>query len=503
MPLQKVQFRPGINRQATATLDEGGWTNGNLVRFRDGLPQPIGGWTRMIGTVFPGVCRALRAWATLANDKLVALGTSSALYLLKGGAYYDITPAGLAAGLADVPYLSGFGAGNWNAGTFGTDRGVLVAAGALRLWTLDTWGEELLAVPRDGLLYNWKPSAGPGTVAAVIATAPTANKGVLTGMPERHAILFGSSTGSVQDPLLIRWSDVEDYTTWTATATNSAGSYRIVGGTEIMGWLAAPQEILVWTDSVLYGMRFQGLPYVYGFFQQGAGCGLLAPGAAAVIAGTAYWMGRYGFWRYAGQVAPLPCTVWDSVFRNLNAQQVRKVKASVNAGFTEIRWDYPSATSVENDSYVTFDITTSTWSLGLMARTAWVDAGVFANPLATSPDGRLYAHEFGTDADGQPMQPFVQSGEFDIGDGETYSFVDQVIPDFNDQAGLVQITLTAQATPNSPSSQKGPFSVLPSKTYISPRLRGRQVAIRIGSSTLGAFWRLGALRLRVSQDGRR
>lgn len=503
MSIQKASFRPGINRQVTATLNEGGWTDGNLVRFRDGLPQPVGGWVKAIQTAFPGVCRAIRAWAALDGTRIAALGTSAALYLFRGGAFVDITPATLAAGMADVPYGSGWGAGPFGAGAFGVPRGGVVAKGTLRLWSLDTWGEELLACPRNGAIYNWRPAAGYGTKAAAVTGAPDVNKGVFTGMPERHVIAFGSSTGGVQDPLLVRWSDVEDYTSWTASATNSAGSYRLVGGTEIMGWAAAPQEILVWTDSVLYAMRFQGLPYVYGFFQQGTACGLLAPNAAAVIAGTAYWMGRDGFWAYAGQVRPLPCTVWDEVFRNRNTQQDAKITAGVNAGFTEVTWFYPSASSIENDRYVTFDLSTGTWSLGALARTAWADAGAFPRPMAASPVGILYAHETGADADGQPMGAYVQSGFFDLGAGEAFSFVDQVMPDFADHAGPVDITLSAQAAPNGPVSRKGPFPVLPGTRYLSPRLRGRQVALRIGSSALGAFWRLGALRLRITGDGRR
>ena len=503
MPIQKVSFRPGINRQVTATQNEGGWEDGNLVRFRDGAPQPIGGWVRLIQAAFPGVCRAIRTWATLDGTRVAALGTSAVLYLFRGGAYVDVTPADVPPGLADVPYGSGWGAGPFGKGAFGTPRNAVVASGALRLWSLDNWGEELLACPRDGAIYNWRPAAGYGTKAAAITGAPTVNKGVFTGMPERHAIAFGSSTGGVQDPLLVRWSDVEDYTVWVASATNSAGSYRLVGGTEIMGWAAAPQEILVWTDSVLYAMRFQGLPYVYGFFQQGAACGLLAPNAAAVIAGTAYWMGRDGFWTYAGQVRPLPCTVWDNVFRNRNVQQDAKIAAGVNTGFTEVIWLYPSAGATENDSYVSFDLTTGTWSQGAMARTAWADAGVFPQPMGASPDGILYAHELGADADGQPMGAFVQSGFFDLGDGEAFSFVDQVVPDFADQAGPVEITLSAQATPNGAVSRKGPFPVLPGTPYLSPRLRGRQVALRIGSRAAGVFWRLGALRLRITGDGRR
>jgi len=191
------------------------------------------------------------------------------------------------------------------------------------------------------------------------------------------------------------------------------------------------------------------------------------------------------------------------VFRNRNTQQDAKIVAGVNTGFTEVKWLYASAGSIENDRYVTYNLQDRVWTLGALARTAWADAGAFPTPMAAGPDGRLYAHEFGADADGAPLPAFVQSGFFDIGDGDRFSFVDQVIPDFNDQAGPVQVTLTAQSSPDGGVASKGPFAVQPTTPYISPRLRGRQVALRLASNTVGAFWRLGALRLRIAPDGRK
>ena len=589
MPLTRINIRPGINKQMTATLNEGGWSSGNLVRFKDGLPQPIGGWAQTLVTVFSGICRKLHSWTTLASVNLLAIGTNSNLYLQQGNTLYDITPirqtfsltnpyttgagfshvgmavtghgavvgdqfivssatvggltlvglytvlvvndanhitfnAGFNAtstvsggggsvtaqffsvGFTSVPYSGGYGAGAYGMGTYGTTRTGLIQSGEMRLWSMDHWGEELVACVRDGAIYDWKPSNGYSTRAAVISNnAPLYSKCVLTGMPERHLISFGAETGGTQDPMLIRWSDTEDYTDWTATATNAAGSFRIVGGSQIMASAAGPQEILVWTDTTLWAMRFEGLPYVYGFFQQGSACGLIAPNAAAVMNGTAYWMGRYNFYQYAGQVVPIPCTVWDAVFRNLNTQQQAKIFCAQNFGYNEISWFYPSAASNEIDSYVTVNVVDGTWSLGSgsLIRTAWEDAQILTYPTAAGVDGQIYSHEFGANANGSAMDAFIESGYFDIADGEDWMVLDQIIPDFSDQTGPVQITVKGLAFPDGPQQVMGPYTVTPTTTYITARMRARQLAFRLESNSVGSFWRLGALRARVAASGRK
>lgn len=504
MPVQKVIFRPGIDRQASATQNEGGWTDGDKVRFRaDGQPQPIGGWAKLLKTPFAGVCRAIHTWATLANERVAALGTSSKLYVYRSQVLYDFTPPGLVAGSVSTPYTGGWGAGSFGKGAWGTSRSEQISGAPLRLWSLDNWGEDLVACVRGGGIYNWKRVNGYASQAVLIPGAPVSALGILTGLPERHLIAFGAATGDVLDPLLVRWSEVEDLYTWAASATNSAGSYRIVGGTTIMGWAAAPSEILIWTDAAIYSMVFQGLPYVYGFFQRGLACGLIAPNAAIVLGGTAFWMGSRGFWVYSGQVQPLPCTVLDEVFGDLNDQQLAKITTRVNTAFTEVEWHYPSAGSDENDRYVSVNVQTRAWMIGTISRTAWADAGTFQYPMAAGADGYLYAHEFGTDADDQPLSSFVQSGYFDIGDGDNFSTVDQIVPDFAVQTGPVQITVKAQSFPNGGVAMKGPFTLQPTTPQITPRLRGRQLALRFASNTLGTMWRLGAARVRVAPDGRK
>ena len=504
MPLQSLTFRPGINRQVTPTANEGGWSDGSLVRFKDGMAQPIGGWAGLLANLYAGACRRLHAWVTLAGKRLLALGTSSNLYLALDNTLYDITPTSFTPGLVDVPYADGYSAGSYGVGTYGTPRAGVISTGSLTLWSIDHWGEELVALSRGGTaIFNWKPTGGYTTKAAPITGAPNGGNVILTGMPERHLIVFGAEYGGSIDPLLIRWSDVEDYTSFVATATNSAGSFRLVGGSQIMGACAAQGEILVWTDAVLWAMRFQGLPYVYGFFQLGEACGLIAPNAATVMNGVAYWMGRVGFYSYAGQVKPIACTLWDDVFRNLNQQQQAKVFCASNFSYNEVTWFYPSAASLEVDRYVTLNVVDGTWYGGSMARTAWEDAEVLPYPTAVGA-GQIYSHEFGADADGQPLDAYVESGLVDIASGDQMMVVNQFVPDFRDLAGTVQVTLKGQAWPAATSQRlKGPYAITATTTTITPRMRARQMAVRIESGGKGSFWRFGAPRVRVAQDGKR
>ena len=588
--LKTLTLRPGIDKQISPTLDEGGWSDGNLVRFPYGVPQPIGGWQRFSQLLVQGVARALHAWSQLDATRNLAAGTNLRLSLFSGGGLFDLTPtrdlplaanslsttagsplvqvtapnhgcsvgdilivppgtaidnlslggeyavtavpsaatfvitsndgpalstvttgsapvtlqALLPAGNADAVQANGWGAGSWGAGTWGTPRSATVDSGAARLWSLDNWGEELIACVRQGGIYNWKPSSGPTVRAAAIPGAPTQVLVALVGMPERHLICFGCNQGGVFDPMLVAWSDVEDYTTWTATANNSAGSFRLAAGNGIVGVLPISQEILVFTESNVYAMRFLGLPYVYGFVQVEADhTGLIGQNAAVTAGnGLVFWMGLDSFWTYSGAARPLPCDVWDDVFGNMNRLQAAKITAGSNAAFNEVWWFYPSASSTENDSLVIFNYVNNTWSLGALGRTAWLDLDILPNPTAAAATGVVYSHEVGTDADGAPLPATVTSGFMMISDGDEMSFVNQLYPDFSDQAGNVQVTVMAKKYPNDEAFRsKGPFVMAKGTRFLSPRVRGRQLALTFASSGLGAFWRLGAVRTRLAPSG--
>ena len=590
MPLRQLALNPGINRQLSPTLEAGGYSDGNMVRFPYGVPQPIGGWSLFNQTALRGIARALHAWSQLDASIDLAVGTNLRLLLYRGGAVFDITPSrslavaiggmtttagsaaiGLASanhgcavgdyievpagtmlggltlggeypvasvpdsghltfdaaapatataantaaltvtallspGFADAQVAGGWGAGAWGGGSWGTPRSMLIAAGAVRLWSLDNWGEELVACARGNGIYNWKPINGTASYATAIPGAPAQVNVILVGMPERHLIAFGSEQGGVFDPMLIQWSDVEDYTTWGATATNSAGSFRLAAGNRIVGVLSVSQEILVFTESNVYAMRFVGLPYVYTFLQIEADhTGLIAQNAAVGAGnGNVFWMGFNSFWTYAGAAILLPCLVWDAIFDNLNWAQKDKIVAGSNAGFSEVLWCYPSAGSQENDSVVVYDYKNQTWSIWELGRTAWLDVGVLQYPTAADPvSGLLFSHEVGQDANGQPLPASVTTGFMDISDGDQIMSFDKIVPDFSDQAGTVQVTVDAKKWPDDPvASTKGPFPMDAATRYLSPRMRGRQMALTIASQGAGCFWRLGKLRVRIAPSGR-
>lgn len=600
MPFKKVILQPGINKQISPTLNEGGWSDGDLIRFRNGLPEKWKGWTPFSATSFQGVCRSLLTWVQLNGFQDVALGTNTSLIINYSGTYSDVTPVRLTASntnpfntviaskvvtfnltahgalvgdtvifsgystvdtitvngawiIASVPNansltfvaasagasgvtggggtgtytfllnigtvssllptFSGWGGGPWGSGQ-SWGKSVLQVC---RTWSLANWGQDLIANPRNGGLYYWSATSGVGTRAAAIpvsgvssmAECPTSAAYTIVAVPERHVVAYGANpqpAGTTQDPLLIRWSDTEDYTTWVATATNAAGSFRISGGTKIVTALPIQGQTLILTDNSVYVMAFEGLPYVYGFQHQGDSCGVCGPNAAIGYNSIAFWMGIDAFYTYNGRISTIPCSVYDDVFRNINTTQMDKVCAGTIASFDEIIWFYPSAGSSENDSYVVYNPVDQTWWTGSLDRTAWIDRNAgFANPLATDAGtSMLWLQEQGEDANGVAMGEFITSGYFDISDGTEYVYVDKIIPDFQRLASSVSITVNVvnypgQAVP----TKKGPYTVTSATTFLPLRVRGRQASITIGSTPVGGDWRLGAVRINEAPDGRR
>lgn len=412
----------------------------------------------------------------------------------------------------------GWGAGPWGTGSWGTPRtGVTGIALPPRVWSLDNWGEDLIANPRDQGIYRWIASSGTGTRALVISGAPTRAKCVLVGVPERHLLAYGAEVGGVQDPLLLRWASVDSLTDWVATAINSAGSQRLAGGNFLVGAIRSGQQILVWTDAVLYAQQFTGTPYFYSFRLLGTKCGLIATHAACDDSGTGYWMSRAGFHKYDGSIQKLPCTIWADVFRNLNLNQLDKITCGVNSLFDEIWWAWPSNNSTECDSITIFNKVDGTWygGVGWMQRTAWIDREVFPQPLATdagstvssvqtgtNSGGKMYFHEQGTNSDGAAIVTVLESGYFDLTEGRDFMFWDMLWPDFQFQDGNVYITPVGTDAPNGDTYSSGPLTCTPSTPFVEPRLRARLGKIIVQTVDVDAFYRWGKSRLRAAPDGR-
>lgn len=406
---------------------------------------------------------------------------------------------------------SAYGAGGYGTGTSTASTGLPFEATD---WTLDNWGETLIACPVNGTLYQpivqWNPTAGAGT-ANVIPEAPVVNDGIFVAMPQRQIIAWGSTFTGIQDPLLIRWCDVNNYNSWIGTVTNQAGSYRIPKGSRIVGCIQGPQQGLVWTDLACWAMQYVGPPFVYSFNEIGTGCGLIARKAAASIAGNVYWMGPSQFYKLSGEgVTPVACPVWDVIFQDLDQTKLDKIRVAVNSRFGEITWYYPTMSNGgEINAYVKYNVFLQQWDFGNLARSAWIDQSVLGPPIGADPNSLyIYQHETSTDADGQPMPSSFQTGYFTMTNADVKMFVDQVWPDMKwgyyegSQNATVNLTfLTTDYAGQTPQTY-GPYPLTQNTTFISPRFRGRLVSIKLDSNDVGSFWRIGNIRYRVKEDGK-
>jgi len=695
MPLQKILFKPGVNRENTRYTNEGGWYQSDKVRFRQGTPEKIGGWSRLSSSTFQGVCRSLWNWITLENLNLLGVGTNLKFYLENGGAYNDITPiregatlsnpfaaviglttvtvadtshgcvtgdfvtfsnvapvggldlngqyqvtvidgntytiqaataatstAGPAGGTTvsaiyqintGVPYeipLTGWGAGAWGAGTW-SNGGTSTAA--LRLWSQNNFGEDLVLGYRGGPMYYWDaafgltpsvvtitiaspavvtstlslpdqtpiilasvgyPSALPsglaaGTVyyvkspvgstfnlsatpgGAAITTTGTQsgthyilpNAVPVTSLPgatqvpiiqnftfvsdvSRFVFAFGTNEifTTVQDPMLIRWSDQESVVDWSPSATNQAGSVRLSHGSEIITAIQTRQEIVVWTDSTLYSLQYLGPPFVWGTQLLGDNISILGQNAIAQASGVVYWMGTDKFYLYDGRVQTLNCDLRKYVYQDINLSQNQQCFASTNEGFNEVWWFYCSANSIVVDKYVVYNYLENIWYYGTMGRTAWLDSGLRDYPIAATYNYNIVNQEYGNDDNetGTPtaIDAYISSSEFDIGDGHNFGFVWRMLPDLtfagSDASPTPEITYTLYGMVNSGSGTGTPVAANVDKLtgaqytitegftgQVYTRVRGRQLILKVGSNQLGTAWQLGATRIDIRPDGRR
>ena len=420
----------------------------------------------------------------------------------------------------------GWGTSTWNNSTWGTPRSTSNVTIDMRQWSLNNWGEDLVLTQRDGATYYWDTSGGmSGNRATLLANAPTNSILSLVSTDTRHLVCMGTETTigtpSSQDKLFIRWSDQENITEWTPNVTNSAGSQRIAGGSEIRSAKNAKGTILVWTDTTLHSMAFVGPPFIFGFRQLGSDCGAVSMNATYVTDDIAYWMSDGTFFRYAGAVQEIPCPILNYVFNDINTDQYAQVYAGQTSDFSEVIWYYCSASSNFIDKYVIYNHLENSWYFGNLSRSTYIDNGVELNPLATEyfanstantystiyglTPGRslIYRHEDGVDADGSAITAYIQSGDGDIADGETFTFINKVIPDFKNQTGNATITLSARDYPNSSKTSGEVITVSNTTAFYNSRIRGRQSSIKIESDELGSNWRFGTLRINVRPDGKR
>ena len=696
MPLQKILFKPGVNKENTRYTTEGGWYECDKVRFRQGNPEVIGGWNRLSTATFLGVCRSLWNWVLLNGRNIIGVGTNLKFYLENGGVYNDITPiretvtltnpfnttissttvlvtdaahgcvtgdfvtfsgatavggltingefqvtvltintynitatsqasstAGPGGGTVTAAYqinvgpeaqvpLVGWGAGGWGLGTWGNGIGSTVA---LRVWSQQNFGEDLVFNPRGGGLYYWDAggnlttrgvllnslggnvtftnasptvvtstsnilftegaalqfaattslptgiaaattyyvfevngltfklldnagnavntaSTGTGVYVSLIVDCPVVQNTLTVSDSSRFIIVFGTNDyGSTDiDPMLIRWSGQNDIYNWTPDPTNQAGFTRLSHGSEIICAIQTRQEIFVLTDSAAYSLQYLGPPYVWATQLMGDNVSIQGQNAIIIASGIVYWMGVDKFYMYDGRVQTLNCDLRRYVFQDFNTSQASQVFAGTNEGFNEIWWFYCSSSSAQVDRYVVYNYTEKIWYYGTMGRTAWLDSGLRDFPMATTYDstagtGLTVYHESGLNdsatATTLPIDAYISSSEFDIGDGHNFGFVWRVLPDLtfedstNSPTGAVpSVAMTLQGLANSGSGVTSTASqpVAKSSTYviteqftgqIYTRMRGRQMIFKISSNQINTAWQLGAPRIDIRPDGRR
>ena len=446
-----------------------------------------------------------------ANSATSTVGPTTATVinsgLVQSTFYVAISPQPIGTGFG----VGGFGAGGFGVGT--TQPSVPGTAITATDWTLDNFGQDLIACPAGGAIYYWDPSGQLQNAQIVGGNGPLVNSGIFVAMPERQVIAYGSSFTLSPDPMLVRWSDIEDFTQWVATPTNQAGSYRIPTGSKIVAGIQGPQQGLLWTDLDLWAMQYIGPPFVYGFNKIGSNCGAISRHCTGQLNGAIYWMSQKQFFMSMGSgPQTIPCPVWDVIFQNINTSYLYKVTCGVNSQFNEVTWYYPSASSTENDSYVKYNTVLQQWDYGSLGRTAWIDQSVLGSPIGAGSDNYLYQHEVGNDAANgtqtTAMLSSFQTGYFQLNEADNLIFIDQIWPDMKwgtysgNPNATVQITFYVTNYPGDTPVAYGPYTMTQATEYISVRIRARLMAFNISSSDVGTFWRLGAIRYRYQIDGR-
>ena len=421
----------------------------------------------------------------------------------------------------------GYGAGVYNAGVSvsgarawnqpaETSEIVLLPA----MWELDNWGEDLMALRRGDNLYYLDIDASLTPVRAVNVTASPTATTFLVSPNDRHvvcygAIAFATTVGTGTNPMLVRWSDQEDFTNWTPSAITTSGEVVLAEGSRIIGANRSRNAINIWTDKAMYTQSFVGPPFIFSFTQVGSNCGLIGQHAAIDYDGVSFWMGDNNFYAFDGRVQTLPCTIRRHIFENFNYTNKEKVYAGINAEFKEIIWLYPSSGSTEPDSYVIYNVEERTWVYGKLFEngtvTVFADKTVYPNTLtvgSTTGSGTI-SYLFNNEpnniytGEGAALPAFLESAEFDLEEGKKMMFLDRIIPDYYlDSNESVEMTIEIKDYPNAPTRTKGPFTIAQGTQKVDFRARGRLANVKVSANSMGA-WRWGSVRMSMQPDGDR
>jgi len=458
------------------------------------------------------------------TDAYVVTHTSTASGSTSGGGGSGNAKYQISIGPELSTSAFGWGTDGWGSGTWGTPSSTSNVTLEARQWSLDNFGENLIATVLNGGAFEWKPSLGVSTRATAITNAPTKSRLGLVSTPDRHLVFMGTQKTiggtNPQDDLLIRFSNQEDINTYQPTAENTAGSLRIADGSRIVAAERSRGQILIWTDTSLHAMQFIGPPFTFGLRQLGQNCGAIGSHAAVDINGISYWMSQDSFFLFDGSVKKLPCTVEQFIFNNINITGSENAFAGHNGEFNEIMWFYPRTGSDQINAIVAYNYLEGTWWTGTLARTTWIDREVFDNPVASEyfenttannevilglTDGatQMFLHETGNDADGAAITAFVKSGVVQIAQGDEFAFVSKLIPDVEDQLGTLNAKLEFKNYPNNSTSVTKTTTFSDTTDFVSLRGRGREFTVNVVSNTTGTAWRLGTQRFDIQPDGRR
>ena len=451
----------------------------------------------------------------------------------------------------------GWGTDTWGSGTWGTASAIADVTLEPGQWSLDNFGQILVATIRNGRTFTWDAGAATPreTRATIMTGAPTSSRLTQVSDRDRHVFHFGTETtigtASSQDPMFIRFSNQEDFNTYLPTATNTAGTFRLDKGNQIVGAVSGKDYTLVLTDTSAYVIQYVGPPFTFSVRQVGTNCGLIGQNALSYSNGIVFWMSSEGgFFMFDGTVKAIPCLVEDFVFTTtgdnlgINFDSRRIIYCEHNSLYNEINWFYPASGSTQNNRCVTYNFGENLWTTSSLARSSYIDQGVYDLPYATDYNSTAvpnfavqgitntfgastyYAHETGTDqvnsSGTTSIDAFIKSGDFDIsarqsalgqttgladlrGDGEFIMSMKRFIPDFKVLTGNSKVTLLLNDYPSNTASSSplGPFTITSSTDKVDTRARGRLLAIKIENDAIGETWRYGTLRVDIKPDGRR
>ena len=458
------------------------------------------------------------------TDAYVVTTTSAASGSTSGGGGSGNAKYQISIGPELSTSAFGWGTDTWGSSTWGTPSTTSNVTLEARQWSLDNFGQLLIATVLNGGAFEWSPTSGVSTRATAITGAPTASRLSLVSTPDRHLLFFGTEntigTTNSQDDLLLRFSNQEDRNTYQPTAENTAGSLRIADGSRIVAAERSRGQILVWTDTSLHSLQIIGPPFTFGLRQLGQNCGIIGSHAGVDINGVSYWMSQDSFFLFDGSVKKLPCTVEQFIFKNINVTGSENAFAGHNGEFNEIMWFYPRTGSDQINAIVAYNYLEGTWWTGTLSRTTWIDREVYDNPIATEysstatannevisglTDGAssVFLHETGNNGDGQAITAFVKSGVVQIAQGDEFAFVSKIIPDIEDQEGVLNAKLEFKNYPNNSTSVTKTTSFTDTTDFVSLRGRGREFTVNVVSNTTGTAWRLGTQRFDIQPDGRR